>query len=203
LLRIIYIQVSFATSQSYIKVNGRLGFNYTGSFYYTYNGGVYSEITANRVLHSGNYSSILPYANKSNTVQFYRIQGHGNINGWALLGRYTIDADGNGGFGDLKLELNCHNSWDNVSILQDNMYILRFKAGGIVASTGFKGCAMAYDYGPSNTAIQKVRIIQRSATQYDFYLLSGWYNAGTILTVTGLGFEYFWNRFEYYCRPNS
>jgi hypothetical protein len=49
---------------------------------------------------------------------------------------------------------------------------------------------MAYDYGPSNTAIQKVRIIQRSATQYDFYLLSGWYNAGTILTVTGFGFEF-------------
>jgi hypothetical protein len=64
---------------------------------------------------------------------FIEIQGHGNFNGWALLGRYTIDADGNGGFGDLKLELNCHNSWDNVSILQDNMYILRFKAGGIVA----------------------------------------------------------------------
>jgi hypothetical protein len=43
---------SFATGQSYIKVNGRLGFNYTGSFYYTYNGGVYREITANRLLHS-------------------------------------------------------------------------------------------------------------------------------------------------------
>jgi hypothetical protein len=37
---------------------------------------------------------------------------------------------------------------------------------------------------------KKFRIIQRSATQYDFYLLSGWYNAGTILTVTGPGFEY-------------
>jgi hypothetical protein len=88
---------SFPTGQSYVKVNGRLGFNYTGSFYYTYNGGVYKEITANRLLHSGNYDAILPYAKKVNTVQFYKIPGHGRLNSWCLLGNYTLDVENNGG----------------------------------------------------------------------------------------------------------
>jgi hypothetical protein len=41
-----------------------------------------------------------------------------------------------------------------------------------------------------HAAVIKVRIIQTSSTQYQFYLQSGWYNTGTILTVTGPGFEY-------------
>jgi hypothetical protein len=41
-----------------------------------------------------------------------------------------------------------------------------------------------------HAAIIKVRIIQTTGTQYQFYLQSGWYNTGTILTVTGPGFEY-------------
>jgi hypothetical protein len=72
------------------------------------------------------------------------------------------------------------------------MYILRFKAGSLAGmlTTGFRGSAIAYDYGPSTSAVQKIRIIQTSSTQYQFYLQSGWYNTGTILTVTGPGFEY-------------
>jgi hypothetical protein len=57
----------------------------------------------------------------------------------------------------LKLELNAHSGWDSVSMSQDNMYILRFKAGSLagMATNAFRGSAIAYDYGPSTCSNYK------------------------------------------------
>jgi hypothetical protein len=84
---------------------------------------------------------------KANTVQFYKIPAHGRLNSWCLLGNYTLDVENNGGYGDLKLELNAHSGWDSVNMSQDNMYILRFKAGSLaaMATNAFRGSAIAYD----------------------------------------------------------
>jgi hypothetical protein len=130
------------------------------------------------------------YAPSQQCTRVYKLEGHGDGNGWNRLGQY-LDV-GVGGGGDLKLELVGHSYWNNVNTGQDGIFLLRFKAGQTGAASqnaDFQGSALAYCFSRTTVA-NYVRIVQESAGVYTFWANMPPWCHGTTLLVSGYPFTY-------------